>query len=270
MSSLSPNEVAVFSYPGGKLVGELKNDMGQPAGECVDKAGDVFIVTQPYAAGSAQIFEYGHGARKPTAILQDGPGESYSYIPLGCAIDPTTGNLAVTNNTQLPPYGPGNVAIWQGARGLAKYYYDPHVAYPAYCIYDDKGNLFIDGSRTNVSISYTYGELPRRSSTFRPIRLHEMMHPAGLQWDHDRLSIGNLSTKIYRFEIRGKKGIETGLVTLNQADEDSQFFVLGNVLVAANAGSNTVMFWNWPAGGNPTKAISVDFIPFGVAISLAK
>src|SRR5262249_47577682 len=103
-------DVYVYEYPNGKLVGTLTG-FQEAQGECADAKGDVFItVPSPYSA-SSEILEYAHGGTEPIATFSD-PG--YGEEPWSCAVDPTTGNLAVTNvdfshyyssNLVVYPYG---------------------------------------------------------------------------------------------------------------------------------------------------------------------
>jgi hypothetical protein len=87
----------VYAYtPKGKLVGTLTG-FNSPAGECVDTAGDVFIVN----SNTSQILEYAHGGTTPIATLSD-PG----YYPNGCAYDPTTCSSptsTILNSTRSTP-----------------------------------------------------------------------------------------------------------------------------------------------------------------------
>ena len=122
------DNVYVLSYPGGKLVGSLGitgNNL------CSDARGDVFIPTSGY-----DVVEYAHGGNSPIETLADGD------IPLGCAVDPTTGNLAVTNEAS----GAGEVAIFPKAKEPSTWHRDPDIGTFGLCGYDDRGNLFVDGS----------------------------------------------------------------------------------------------------------------------------
>lgn len=87
VSDTETSNVYVFSYPKGKLVQTLTG-FTDPAGECVNKNGDVFITN----TGASNILEYAHGGSTVDSTLND-PG----YFPTGCSVDPLTGNLAVTN-----------------------------------------------------------------------------------------------------------------------------------------------------------------------------
>lgn len=103
--------VYVYTYPQGQFVGELTGFI-DPWGECVDSAGDVFIVSRTsQSGGSGLISEYSHGGTQPTATLDDPTfGE-------GCSIDPTSGNLAVAGGYQSGVYPYGDVAIYADAQG---------------------------------------------------------------------------------------------------------------------------------------------------------
>ena len=88
------SDVYVFSYPKGKLKQTLTG-FTDPAGECADAQGNVFISN----TGGSNIVEYAHGGTTPIATLKD-PG----FFPIGCSVNPLTGDLAVTN---FPPAAPG-------------------------------------------------------------------------------------------------------------------------------------------------------------------
>jgi hypothetical protein len=109
------NDVYVYSYPKGKLKGTLTG-FNEPSGQCVDKAGDVFIAN----FGASQILEYAHGGTSPIKTLSDP-----DYYPLGCSVDPTTGNLAVTNRLSTS-FTAGDVAIYADASGTPTSYTAPN------------------------------------------------------------------------------------------------------------------------------------------------
>ncbi len=108
ISDGSTYDVYVYAYPGGKLVGTLTG-FTEPAGECVDKVGDVFITSQTFS-GTGTIYEYAHGGTQPIQTLNDAAGN-----PRGCSVDRTTGNLAVSNFASLS--GGGSVSIYTNAQG---------------------------------------------------------------------------------------------------------------------------------------------------------
>ena len=131
VSDNGTGNVYVFLYPSGVLSGTLTG-LGGPVGECVDRAGDVWIGTQT----PPEMIEYSHGGTTPIATLNDNTG-----VPVGCAVDPTTGNLAVGNSD--------NVAIYTNARGNPTYT-DSDLGSFTNCTYDKTGDLFVDGDSSTI------------------------------------------------------------------------------------------------------------------------
>jgi len=70
----------VFSYPAGKLVGEL-TDFSTPIYECSDSSGDIFITNYD---GTQGVDEYAHGGTAPIAMF---PVPEAS----GCSVDQQRG-----------------------------------------------------------------------------------------------------------------------------------------------------------------------------------
>ena len=94
LSDDGDGNVYVYSFPDAKLQGTLTG-LSFPTGECVDKAGDVWIVEE----GPNEIVEYAHGGITPIATLTD-PNNG----PQACAVDAKdAGNLAVANAQTLTP-----------------------------------------------------------------------------------------------------------------------------------------------------------------------
>ena len=110
------SHVSVYTYPKGKLVGIL-NGFGSSVGECVDGKGDVFVTNTLHLGRipADRIVEYAHGGMKPIAELK-----TEHVGPVGCAFDPTTGDLAVSG------FGNG----WCRWAGLLGATYQPKMATP--------------------------------------------------------------------------------------------------------------------------------------------
>lgn len=106
ISDYGTYEVSVFSYPEGKLKGMLSGFIG-PYGECADPSGHVYIAIE----NPPSVLEYAHGGTKPIATIAD-PGQ----YPYSCSYDPTSGDLAVTNEYSQSST-PGSVSIYRRARG---------------------------------------------------------------------------------------------------------------------------------------------------------
>ncbi len=257
ISDLGTDDVYVYSYPGGILKGTLTG-FNRPWGLCVDEAGAVFITDNT----TFRILEYAHGGTKPLAILKD-PGED----PGGCSVDPTTGDLAVAN-ISTPSTNPGDVAIYKKARGAGRAYKDRAISFYEYCGYDNRGNLYVDGMKGGA---FAFAELPKGKHSFVNIGLNENISFGGsVQWDGQYVAIRDYEANvIYQFSISGTAGTETGSTPLDDSSFAVQFWIQGSNVVAPNADSANVMFWNYPAGGAPTKTITGLTTPWGVTISMA-
>ncbi len=75
ISDAGTNDEVVYRYPSGVEPGVLTGFDG-PQGECVDKAGNVWIANTL----KSNLLEYAHGGTTPIAALRD-PGQ----YPAGCA-----------------------------------------------------------------------------------------------------------------------------------------------------------------------------------------
>ncbi len=258
VSDAGTDDVYVYSYPQGALVGTLTG-FTRPAGLCVDTAGDVYV-TDLFAF---QIVEYSHGGTTPIATLNDRRKE-----PGDCAFDPTTGNLAVTNVSS--PYGnPGNVAIYKRATGKPKLYKDSEISYYEFCAYDDRGNLYVDG--TNAG-EFALAEIPGGQMAFTNITVDKSIAYAGaLAWIRGDLAVGDYESKvIYEFSISGDSGTEVRATHLKRSSFPIGFWIQGSTVIGPNDDSANVMFWRYPKGGFPFKTIGGLHNPWGSTVSRAK
>jgi len=265
ISDAESGDLYVYSYPQAKLKGALTGLDG-PEGECVDNAGNVFVAN----TGATEILEYAHGGTTPIATFGDS-----GYYPVGCAIDPTTGNLAITNICR-EEYGQcvadGDLLIYAG-KHAPKTYSDSLIAEYYFCGYDDSGNLYIDGLYNS---DFAFAELPHHKSTFTNITLNTFVYqPGGVQWDGKYVAVGNEdlnNNAIYEFSISGTQGklAHPGGTPLDGATLVGQFWIQGKVVIGPNrGGSGTVMFWKYPRGGSPTKVLNAFSTPVGAAVSTA-
>lgn len=255
-------DVTVYTYPAGKLVGTLSN-FDKPYGECVDAKGNVYITDSSFG----RIFEYPHGGTKPIATLAD-----KQYQPYGCAIDPTTGNLAVANYETTWDY-PGNLAIYRKARGFPESYVVEGLYYYYYCGYDPTGNLYVDGLN-NGGFNFSFARLPKNSHTLQPVLLPQTItFPGGVQWDGKYVAVGDQGGEaIYQFSFTKGQPKLQGHTPLSGAGLVGQFGIDAATVAAPNQANSTsnVLLYNYPAGGNPTLTITdgVSF-PFSAVVSRA-
>jgi hypothetical protein len=233
--------VDIYSYPEGKYWGQLKDV--RASGLCSDNNGDVFIPT------GNSVREYAHGETRPIAVLHG----SLGGIVQACAVDATTGDLAVTGGTS-PRFG---VAVYPNAQGSPKIYNLPNDkgAYLS-STYDDKGDLFVETSTHNT---VDVVELPKVAERFRSVALTGTQ-PVGLgsiQWDGKYLAIlaSNVagSATVSRYNVLGTRATFAGEVALKDAGDSAQSWIQGGkIVVPGSAGAN---IYGYPDGGAPSATI---------------
>lgn len=259
--------VDMLSYPDGTLVGKLGGL--SPAGLCSDKAGHVFVPDTI----TSEILEYAHGGKRPIATLLD-----FGYYPQSCAVDPTTGNLAVTNYSNLSQ-NPGELAIYARATGSPTTYTDPAFGFYFFCSYDDKGNLYVDGVN-GASTQTEFAELPNGGSSLTDITIdHSIGYPGAVQWDGKYLAFEDTSSDVvYRLKIKGKKAHVAQTIHFKGQHGDllAQFWINGSTIMMPYGNryrqTRNVGFWPYPAGGSATKTLRISNATqlFGVTFSSAK
>ena len=255
--------ITVYSYPKGKLVGTLSN-FYKPYGACVDATGNVYVTDSTFG----KIYEYAHGGTKVLKTLKD-PG----YVPYGCAVNPTNGDLAVANYADSS-YREGNLAIYHKAKGYPKSYTGYDFYYYYYCGYDPKGNLFIDGS-ADSGLNFEFGELAKGGDTIKGIILpNSVVFPGGVEWDGTYLAVGDsASAAIYQYSISNGQATLQGTTPLTGAGLSvGQFGISNSTVVTPNqffSGSG-VLVCPYPAGGASTQSITDGvYYPFSAVISPA-
>jgi DNA-binding beta-propeller fold protein YncE len=255
VSDVKTNDVYVYSYPEGRLVQTLTG-FDKPQGLCADGSGDVFIAN----SNGHDVLEYAHGGKAPVATFFDPP-----HSPEGCAVDPTTGNLAVTDADA--------VSIYARAAGKPKHYKSRDINQFAFCGYDGSGNLFVDGA----SYYYYYFHLDELAAGGKKLQnvglAQSVMQAGGVQWDGSYLAVGDVhAATIYEFSIKGRQGTLESSTPLTDSDQVNQFWIAGSQVIGPNAGGINVMVWSYPAGGSPTQIIgnpgAQPHQPFGAALSV--
>ena len=246
--------VIVFTYPQGSLEGVLRHFYLADDG-CVDKRGDVFIANLGYG----RVFEYAHGGAKRIADLD--PGGAF-----GCSVDPTSGNLAVSG---------GGAAIYKHARGTPTKYTDS--AFDLYfCGYNDKGDLFADGTSQPGSGHVVLVELPKGGNEFETINMDDTLQwPGKVQWDGKHITVedaGPSDYAIYQFSISGSSATEIGRTPLDTTGEIHQTWIQDSKVVVPTVCESTcygpeVWFYKYPAGGEPLSKKLTKGFPHHIGVS---
>lgn len=242
-------DVYVYSYPKLKPEGQLTG-FSEPGGLCSDKNGNVFVVD----SRAAEIFEFAHGGKTPIATLSD-PNQ----FPSGCAVDPLSGNLAVTNIS--------TVAIYAKAQGSPTIYKPAKIQSASFCGYDNQGNLFVDGMRTVIApsgakqLKAEFSELPYDAKAFENIVLDQLIHlPAGIQWDGkyfavaDSVYLGRGEAAIDRVALSGTTGKVVQTWVMIGAVGAVQFWKQGDQIVVPQQSTSPVGIWTYlsPLPANKT------------------
>jgi hypothetical protein len=255
--------ITVYSYPKGKLVGTLEN-FDKPYGECVDMKGNVWVTDSTFG----KIYEYAHGGTKPLHTLKDP-----EYVPYGCAVDPTTGDLAVANYSDASARQ-GDLVVYHKAKGTPKSYIGYEFYYYYYCGYDAKGNLYVDGLN-DYGENFEFGELAKGGGAIQDILLpNSLKAPGGIEWDGQYVAVGDKGEAIYQYTFSNGAATLEGTTTLTGAANVGQFDIVGSTVVTPNefftdtTNSGAVLYYPYPAGGASTQTITNGvFYPFAAVIS---
>lgn len=266
-SGQNAGDVYVFSYPKGKLVGTIMQANAQyQQGLCSDAKGHVFVTTLSDGDSGGNIYEYAHGETTPVNVLSEN-----GVWPWGCSVDPSSGDLAVTsiNLGSLNSF----VEVYRGAGGTPKLYSDNTIINYMFCGYDNKGNLFIDGSGSGSRVYLA--ELPRGSGTLADVTLDKTINWYGqIQWDGTRITIEDRpDSALYRLKVSGSTATIVGTTPLKQWTDAAaaQSWIQNGVIIQPNGnGATEIGFWRYPAGGNPITSISSPASLFGVTVSIAR
>jgi hypothetical protein len=250
--------VDVYSYPQGKEVGFLQPDGDAYSGLCADSVGSVWVLTWA-TNGQAFYTKYGHGGTQPiTTIIASG-------VPSSCAVDPSTGNLAIANFEDFDiGRSRGDIAIYQAGQGKPVDYYDDSITQYDFCTYDGKGNLYADGNANLLN------ELARNSGTLLHVYFKKNFTPGSLEWNGGSLAVTVVGgakgpIRVDRVTVKGSGAQITGTTSLQTYHDQGEYLELGDsiqkkVIAGPGPGSagpeGTLYFWPYPAGGKATKQIT--------------
>jgi hypothetical protein len=267
VSDLKTFDVYVYSFPSLKLTGKL-HGFEDPEGECIDTAGNVWIVDTQ----GKTIVEFSHGGANPIAKLADPAGN-----PAGCAVDALSGDLAVTN--LYGNSGPGSVIVFRNARGTPHIYSNSQFHSYYYAGYDSKGDLYVSG--TTLKGTYLLGALPHDGTSLSLVKISggSLYVPGTVAWRGSTLVLGDQRCKnrqgscFYESSVTDKTAHITHVIPLSGSCDVAQAWVGSTQVVGANDAAyctprrSTVDIWRYPAGGKPSSSVTGPGIPVGAAVS---
>lgn len=232
--------VRVYTFGRQRWVGELR-PFSPIFGMCADRGGYVFVL------GLQEIAKYAHGLKDPVARIED------DLEPQECAVDSTTGDLAVTNAGV--GHG-GSVSIYKRARGKPKVYKINDVPYPLWVTYDSQGDLIADGDKNR---SPAFAELhkgeKRFNRLFLPLPLTSAGYvPATLQWVGTYLTLGvHWGADVFRVSISGNEGRVANIIHLKDCAPADTFIFQGKLLAVCP--EKGIFVYRYPAGGAPVRIL---------------
>jgi hypothetical protein len=195
-------QVLVFDYRNGVVGQQLSTleNFRYPRGMCTDKNGDVWI-TDEY---QGRVTKYLHGGTSPVETIVEG-----NFSANDCAVDPRTGNLAISNWHS----NSGSVRIYPPKSHKATIYKSSYFE-PTSLAYDNAGDLVATGGRGQLY------ELPYRGSQFITMSVSggTITDPGGIQWSNPNFVIGGQSANgpaAYKVSVSNGAATIVGLLPLN-------------------------------------------------------
>jgi hypothetical protein len=246
------SQTYMYSLSDGQLVGKIAAGGN---GACTDNNGNIVFTSAAIIDNDTANLEYSYGGAELIGTFVS-PGQ---WVSLMCSIDPTTGNIAVTNWANVSSPGGYNVEVFTNPSGTPTVYWGAADTAVISCGYDDGGNLFL-GALNNSGFELL--ELPRGGSTLVAIPLDKNFGPAEpgtVQWDGQYMTIDlPQEHTIYRISIANGNGKVIGSTRLS-SDWGSTW--IENGMIAAPHGRNRgkLGLWPYPKGGRAADLIKSPF-----------
>ena len=233
-SDSGTNDVNIYTLPALALKGTLTG-FNEPQGECSDKNGNVWVTN----TNANQIVLL---SRSGSVIGSLSDPDGY---PVGCAINPTNGDLAVTDIFDFSEAG--GVLIYHNGSGSPTRISNPAQYEYFFDGYDANGNLYVDGF-SYPSFTFTISVLPAGSSSMTTASISgtQPSFPGMVQWYRvgNYLAVGDQdASAVYWYSIKGTSLTYTGETSLSGAGDLIPGIIAANnqkYLAGGDASSGTV------------------------------
>ncbi|HEY1882228.1 MAG TPA: hypothetical protein VGG51_04215 [Candidatus Cybelea sp.] len=259
IADFSASDVLEFDYPkGDSSIGTISG-VSEAQGSCTDvlygSGKKTFWVT---ASGTDSFEQFKVGGTSPIATLTTTAGE-----PVGCSIDPKTGDLAGTmiNN--------GVVVIYKGAKGSGTAISTPLVE-AFFSGYDASSNLFIDGFNSQGEFGLV--EIPKGKNTAETITTSNSVEfPGSVQWDGKYVTVNDQEAHtIDQYTVKGTTATEEGTVSLSGSSDCDQTWIAKGYVICPDAGNVDGEIYSYPAGGSPLATLTGSFSEPLASVAAAK
>ncbi len=272
--------VDVYNYRAkhGRRVGQITG-LSFPYGQCVDAGGNVYVVDND----TSRIYEYAHGGTTPIATAKDKFGK-----PVGCSVDPVTGNVAISNFSGASSSTSGGLAVAAGGLTGKQTYYTNANTYRVFPgAYDPNGNFFAQG--IDYSGVNNFFELPAGKKQFAMLNGLTIDFPGSVQWDGSYLAVTDqnygfaYTTMIYRVSVSGSSAtvVHSTHISDNCYPGHDYMVAIQPFVTGISHKKNTVVagnlncpfredFFDYTTGGAPTRSLPVKIAPsnpYGQSVS---
>jgi hypothetical protein len=267
-------DVYIYALPSMTLKGTLTG-FSQPQGLCSDTSGNVYIAN----TNATQVLKYSRAG-----TLLSTYSDAYGY-PVGCAVDPATGNLAVANIFGFT--GAGQVLVFSSPSSSPKVLTNRREYYYYYVGYGPGSSLWVSGKdSSNVYMLSGCG-----ASSCSTIKLSggKLYFPGAVQWDSthatwvafDQLCGNTTAACSYPVSAKGVLGTATSysshtggaicdLIQGDIAADHHKYVVGGDYEYCGGGTASSYDRWGYAGGGKPTAFSSATkpySVPAGVTVS---
>lgn len=268
VSNAGTQDVTVYTYLDGGglvLVGTLTG-FSFPTGMCSDVAGNVWIPDYD----TRKIEEFAHGGTSPVFTIHQQSGH-----PFDCAIDPSTGNLAVTD--QQPGnkhHFDGSVVVYpKGSHAGTSYQPGGGFSAVEFLAYDNKSRLFVDGTANGYGNGLF--ELAKGGSSLTHVEIAgaTLEEPGAVNWIKPTLlvgdgNLGNGGTPgAYKLFISGSNATVVGSLTFAGTQQTYAFWRRAGLVAVPDHLGNVVRMYELSNGNFFSKVGTNVSLPFGAVVS---
>jgi len=272
VSDFYANDIQVYNYPSNGTqnppAGTITSGLLNPQGMCVDSNNNAYVAN----TGDHNVLEFASGATTPSNTY---PSTGFA---VGCSVDPTTGNVAISNIFEPSTYE-GSVTICSSPSSCSTSI-EPGGLFECYFAgYAPNGDLYVDGEG---SFGFGLAYLPAGSSSWQAgsVTGATINFPGGVMYDGSYMTVTDQSgssgnTTVYRCNASGATlDCSVGSANLGGSEDVVQPFVKRGAkgVVGADALEIQANTWAYPGGGNPRPGKQINIAggeqPIGSAVLL--